>query len=289
MTIALISPSSPTPGMAPQDSLSDLATKLSVLTADEVVVMPHAGNAVRFLAGADEERAADIMAAFSNPQITAIMTVRGGYGSARVLDRLDYDTIRRHPKPVLGFSDATALQNALFARAGITGYSGFQAGFLQTETPTELQRACLSVLAGQPVEHHGLIGLTHGTATGVMIGGTLSVFCGLLGTPYYPDVTNKIIVLEDVGEEPYVLDRLLTQLRLAGVWEKAAGVALGDFTDCVAKDPADGTVSDVLQEHFGTWSKPVIRIPYGHRTGRMVVPIGKRVLIDADQGILKEL
>lgn len=287
MTIALLSPSSPT--VDADSRLSDLVSRVTHFCGEKVIVMPHAGHSIRFLAGTDVDRASDIMSAFMDSNITSIMTIRGGYGSVRLLDKIDYDIIRRNPKPFWGFSDATALQTALYVMADITGYTGFQAGFLQASVSDDLMQSCLSAMRGKQIEQNGLACLTKGVATGVCVGGTLSVLCGLLGTPYWPDMAGKILVLEEVGEEPYVIDRLLTQLRLAGVWDKVVGVALGDFTDCIAKDAADGCVGDVLSEHFDGMDKPVIRIPYGHRTGKMVVPIGKMVMIDADKGIFKEL
>lgn len=285
MNIALLSPSSPVIGI----DVNELTTNLSDVSGKKVVLMPHAGDGVRFLAGTDEDRAADLMKAFIDPKITDIIAVRGGYGSVRLLDKIDYDIIRSNPKLFWGFSDATALQNALYSQSGITGYTGFQAGFLQVSVKSELCREYQSVLAGEKVEQTNLACVTKGQAIGITVGGTLSVLCGLLGTPYWPDMTGKILILEDVGEEPYVVDRFLTQLRLAGVWDKVAGVSLGEFTDCVAKDVADGSVEEVLSEHFRKMNKPVIRIPYGHKTGKMIVPIGKMVMIDADNGVFKEL
>ncbi len=288
MSIAIIAPSSPV-GMTLKQ-VHDLGNTLAAKIGQDVIVMPHVTDSMRFAAGTDANRAADVMTAFQNPDVTAILTVRGGYASNRILDKLDYDTICRNPKPVFGFSDTTALQAGLWQRAGITGYSGFQLNFLnRDDIDTKLWTSFMNALNGQPVALQNLSVMTVGVAEGIAVGGTLSVLVGLMGTPYFSDMQGRILIVEEVSEEPYKVDRMLTQLRLAGVLDEVAGIALGDFAACVAKDPSDGTIEDVLNEHFATLPVPVIRVPYGHRNGQTVVPIGKQVRIDADNGTFEEL
>lgn len=285
--IALIAPSSPAPELTPQavQTLRDLfATR-----GYQIWLGPHARDTDRYLAGTDADRAADVLNAFTDDSVSAVMTVRGGYGSPRLLDRLDYAHIARHPKPFLAFSDGTALQNALYTRAGITGYSGGQATFFLHENRHAVCQSVWDVLAGQPLTIAGLTPVRGGVARGVALGGNLVVWESLIGTPYCPDMRGKILILEEVNESPYKVDRMLAHLRLAGILDQVAGVALGDFSTCVARDPTDGGIEAVLHDYFDSLSVPVVRgLPYGHTRGTTVVPIGRRVMLDADNGLFKE-
>ena len=167
----------------------------------------------RFLAGSDDKRAEDVMWAFTDKTIDAVMTLRGGYGSARLLDKLDYKQIAKHKKPFFGFSDATALQLALWQKSKLISYSGLQASFLQDKLKEPMKESFKAFLSGKKVVWTDLTPVTAAKAKGVLIGGTLSLIVSLIGTPYEPDFKKAILVLEDVGEEPYRVDRMLSQLR----------------------------------------------------------------------------
>jgi len=283
--IALIAPSSPAPDLTPEtiSSLSDLFADIGL----QIHLGSHALDSTRFLAGSDADRATDIMRAFTDKNIDAVMTIRGGYGSPRLLDRLDYDTLRRNKKPFWTISDGTALQTALYHHSGITGFSGMQALFMLNPDNKHLIKtvalAFQNKLPPIPIQKT----FTAGHAEGIMIGGNLTVFTALLGTPYFPDMTDKILVMEDINEYPYRLDRMLAQLRLAGVFKQVKGVVLGDFSACLSKDPDDGTADDVFKDYFTDASFPVVQINYGHRNRETVVPIGTRVSLDSEAGILQ--
>ena len=283
--IALIAPSSPAPELTPETlaTLSNLFSEMGL----QIHLGSHALDSTRFLAGSDSDRATDIMRAFTDDTIDAVMTVRGGYGSPRLLDKLDYDILRRHKKPFWTVSDGTALQTALYTLSGITGYSGMQALFmLNPKNKPLIETAALALqnrLPDIPIQKT----LSAGYAEGIMVGGNLTVFTALLGTPYFPDMTDKILVIEDINEYPYRVDRMLAHLRLAGVFSKIKGLVLGDFSGCLSKDPADGTVDEVFTDYFLNTPFPVVQIHYGHRNRETVVPIGTRVILDTTRGILK--
>lgn len=275
-TVGLVSPASPLPA----GSLDKAAARLESL-GFRVRLSPGIYAQERFLAGDDRLRAAELNAFFEDDSIDAVFASRGGYGTQRILDRIDYALIRRKPKPFVGLSDTTALQNALLARCGLVSYSGFlpysDAGTGQIPPVTEM-----SLLAALNHEDQSFAGetLCPGEASGPLIGGCLTLVSGLLGTPCFPDPEGAVLVLEDVGEDPYRIDRMLAHLELAGVFRQAAAVVFGEFYKCVSKDPADGTIDDVLNEWGRRIGKPVLRnIPYGHQPNHVVLPLGGRAAV----------
>ena len=276
--IALIAPSSPAKELTPE-TINTIREKLA--EADlQIHLGSHALDEMRYLAGSDEDRAKDVMDAFSDKGIDMIMTVRGGYGSPRLLDKLDYDIIRQNPKPFWTVSDGTALQTALYTRAGITGYSGLQGLFFLNSKNEKLIQTGFKALKGKLPDIPVQKVWTPGQAKGIMLGGNLSVFTALIGTPYFPDMADKILVIEDVNEKPYQVDRMLSHLKLAGVFDKIAGIVLGDFSHCLSKDASDGTIEDVFADYFTHFHVPVVQINYGHLNRETVVPIGKPVQLD---------
>lgn len=280
--MAIISPSSPTKEIDIQKITDHLKNY-----GYEPVFGQAAFETNRFLAGIDEVRADDIMWAFIDKSIDAIMTLRGGYGSARLLDKIDYKFIAKHKKPFFGFSDTTALQLALWKKSKLVSYSGMQASFLQDKINIGLEKTFESALLGKKISWQGLTPVTKGKTKGRLIGGTLSLITSLIGTPYEPNFKKAILVLEDVGEQPYQIDRMLTQLRLAGVFDKISGVVLGDWHKCISKDQNDGDITAVLSEHFSQLSIPVVKdFPYGHGIKSTVFSIGSKVRLDANKGTL---
>ncbi len=236
----------------------------------DIVFSPHCFEQNRFLAGTDAQRIADLHAFFADDSIDCILEAGGGYGSSRLLDGLDYDLIRRHKKPLVGLSDSTALQNALIAKADLVCPSGFllKKRFSDYEIPPTLS----DFFAGKELNYE-LNGAFE--ASGRLLGGCLSLVVALLGTPYLPDMTGAILVLEDIGEEPYAIDRMLQHLASAGVFKAVSAVVFGQFVDCLAKDSADGTIQDVLDEWEKRIEKPVFtNLNYGHQAYSAVVPFG---------------
>ena len=286
--ITLIAPSSPENGLTP-DTIAILKNKFEGWGYRLHLGM-HVMDEDRYLAGSDENRAKDIMDAFEDDETDVIMTVRGGYGSPRLLDKLDYESIRRHKKTFFAFSDGTALQMALYACAGVEGYTGMQGNFLWQKVSDTLIKSFERVLKGEKLNWQGLSGMVGGKTEGIMLGGNLVVLESLIGTPYFPSMTGKILLLEEVNEEPYKVDRMLAHLRLAGVFDEVSGVVLGDFSSCVSSNPDTGNVDVVLADYFNGLNVPVVhQVPYGHRNGQSVFPVGKRVLLNADDGIIKEI
>ena len=274
--------------------LPDKAAKKLEKNVAALGYSPYYGKAPmhvdRFLAGADRERAIQLMSAFKDPKTEVIMALRGGYGSARILDKLDWRFIQNHHKLFVGFSDATLIQNAFIAKAKMPSITGFVAKFWAQKVGNLTHESLAHVLGGEGVTLEGLTGMTRGTATGIMVGGCLTSFVELVGTPYMPSLKGKILILEECGEEPYVVDRMMTHLKNAGVFDRVAGVILGEFYQCVSSphNRKDGSVARVLQDHFSKLKIPVVSgVPYTHGFNGIVLPFGTKTFIDANKGIIR--
>lgn len=232
----------------------------------------------RYLAGTDEQRAHDINTMFADPTIHAIFVSRGGYGSARLLHLLNWETIAQNPKPLIGLSDTTALQLGILAKTGLVSFSGL--ALCSDITPNGIdpltEKSVWNALcdhAFEPIE--SLTPIRAGNMSGPLMGGCLSLVTSLVGTTYLPDMTNAIIFLEDISEPPYRIDRMLNQLIMAGVFDHAAGVLFGQFENCTPDKPEEGTLQDVLADFAQRVTCPVYtNLPYGHQKKRRVIPIG---------------
>lgn len=258
-----------------------------------------------YLAGDDQVRAEELMAAFRDPTVKAIFPGTGGYGTTRILDLLDYDVIRRNPKILLGFSDITGLHLALQRKTGLITFHGplLMYGLGSRENLTEfsaeyLWRALLAKSyfdwAGDPVDEGysyfippevaTVRTISPGKARGRLTGGNLSLVCTLMGTEYEIDTDGKILFLEDTNEEPYRIDRYLSQLRLGGKFDKVAGVMLGHYTGCESKKGEDSlTLEHVLADYFSELRVPVIvNFPAGHNRQNTTLPMNAMVELDAD-------
>ncbi|MCI0569118.1 MAG: LD-carboxypeptidase [Myxococcaceae bacterium] len=234
----------------------------------------------RYLAGTDALRAAMLSEALEDREGRAVFCARGGYGAMRLLPSVRLPV--GAPPLLAGFSDITAL-HALFqthGRASLHAPVLTQLGRQGDDVLSRLVQLLESPEPAPPLE--GTTCLVSGRAEGRLVGGNLSVFTRLLGTPYFPDVTGALLLLEDVGERPYRLDRMWTHLKLAGVFDRAAGIVLGDFTLCDEKD-ADYTHLDVLRalaEETGLPCAAGFRV--GHGDVNQPVPLGVRARLDAD-------
>jgi muramoyltetrapeptide carboxypeptidase len=237
-----------------------------------------------YLAGSDERRLAELRAALADPAIDAVVAARGGYGAMRLLPGLEVAEVARARKLLVGFSDITAL-HALWQRAGLRSLHASMIAALG-RLPEERILRWSAALRGE-LRAEAIPGRwsTRGKVVAPVVGGNLAVLCALLGTPYLPPLDGAILLLEDVGEAPYRIDRMLTSLLLSGVLERAAGVLLGDFTRC---EPArDGrTVDEVLRERLGGLGLPVLcGIAVGHGDDENhEVPLGALAELDADRG-----
>jgi len=226
-----------------------------------------------FLAGPDAVRAGVLNALFADPAIHGIVCARGGYGATRVLPYLDWETIHRHPKAFVGFSDITVLHWTLLARAGLVTFHG-PMGTTLGKAP-ERCRALLrqALMLDPPVDlaPPGVTVLSHGEAAGPVVGGNLTLLCHLVGTPYAPQFDGCLLFLEDVTEAPYRLDRMLVQMTLAGCFEGMAGLVLGQFEDC----GETAEIHDVFMRTFGPLGIPVVAgFPIGHGEDNATLPIG---------------
>jgi muramoyltetrapeptide carboxypeptidase len=255
-----------------------------------------------YLAGDDRTRADEFMAAFRDPETTVVWCARGGYGVSRLLDRIDFDLIRRHPKILIGFSDITALHIAIHQRTDLVTFHGpnLQDGFGGQDEPSPANEASLwkAILAdGQSNAAQGytydlaaidsveLSALRGGASRGRLTGGNLSVLAGLMGTPFEIDTAGRILFLEEVGERPYRIDRYLSQLWLAGKLQAAAGVLLGTFS-YNNDEPAESAdeVAALLDDYCGRLDAPVLAgFPAGHAKHNLMLPVGALVELDADK------
>jgi len=298
-TIGLIDPASAT--FLRQDV--QIVTETLEAMGFKVKKGAHLMDRYGYLAGRDRDRAADLNAFFADREVKAILAVRGGWGSARLLPHLDFDLIRRHPKVLVGYSDLTALLNAVHARSGLVTFHG-PVG-VSTWTPFSAEHARRVLVDGEaltmanpvqvkdtpvPVEDR-VWTITPGTARGRLLGGNLTVLSALVGTPYLPDFEGAILFLEDVGEQIYRVDRMFTQLALAGILKQVRGVVFGRCTKC---DPGEGYGSLTLEEVFDDHLQP-LGVPawhgamIGHIDQQFTLPVGLEVEIDAARGTIRLL
>lgn len=247
---------------------------------------PGSSSRKRFLAGDDSRRLAELIAAFRDPETKAVFCARGGYGAMRLLPRITLDELP--PKPLVGFSDITAL-HLLWAterRPSIHAPVVTQLG----KQPDSVKRALGKLLfKGEPVRLQGGRTIRPGKAEGRLVGGNLTVLTQLIGTPYLPELRGCVLLLEDVGERPYRLDRMLTHLQLAGLLDGVAGIAVGELTQCEEKD-AGYTAEEVVSELLAELPVPsVIGLPVGHGDVNMPVLLGAEYALDATAGTLTAL
>ncbi|HEX7742018.1 MAG TPA: LD-carboxypeptidase, partial [Sphingobium sp.] len=297
-TVGLIEPAGFT------DDAFDLDLVMDTIRAMGLKPKPASHLAQRhgYLAGRDADRAADVNAMFADPDVRAVFAVRGGWGCARILPYLDFAAIRANPKLLVGFSDITALHLAFAARAGFVTIHGPNAASSWPRFSWDAFRviafdgAMPTMVSPQGaedrlVQRSGRIRTFRGgRASGRLLGGNLTVLAALMGTPWLPDFDGAILFLEDVGEAPYRIDRMLTQLSLAGVLGKVAGVVFGQCADCSAKDASYGgfTLSEVLQQHLAPLGAPAFQgAAFGHVASQFSLPVGVRAEIDADVGSIR--
>lgn len=249
------------------------------------VLMPHALESFYYAAGTPQRRAEDINSAFSNKKIKALFCIRGGAGSSQILNFLDYDMIKKNKKPVFGLSDSTALQNALYTKTKNVSYTGFLPIYDLKDGSLNLKvsQSLTDVFKGKKIEYNQFKVLNKGVMEGVVVGGCLSVFMLLCGTPYFPNLKNKILLLEDVGEKTYCIDLMLEQLKNQKGFNQIQGIIFGSFLNCEPSDETDGTIDDVLKNFASKINKPVIyQFPYGHIKERVLMPIGQKIKIKAN-------
>jgi muramoyltetrapeptide carboxypeptidase len=269
------------------------------------IKMPHALDRIDYLAGSDEDRATDINDAFADPEIDAIICTRGGYGSMRLLDLLDYDLISENPKPFIGFSDITVIQNVLYEKCGLVTFSGPQLsrGGLTTldsadSKPSRIfsTQFWLDMLEGNlwlkslplPDDHQGLISVRSGRVEAPLMGGNLAVLAAIAGSKHFPDFSGSIMILEEIDEPPYRLDRMLTQLFISGAFEGVKGIVLGRFYQKVQGEIVEH--EDVVSEIISSFipDVPIMKnAPYGHIGPCWTLPIGATIVLDSEKNSIE--
>ncbi len=249
-------------------------------------------------------RLEDLHAMFADQTVRAIFAVRGGYGAMHLLEGIDYELLRRNPKIFLGFSDLTALHLAIQQRTKLVTFHGPVAiGGFSAYTEEHVRKALFEAQPmgklTNPVESnplrptHSLRTIRSGRATGQLTGGNLSTVCALMGTPFEIDTRGKLLFLEDVDEQPYAIDRLLMQLRLAGKLKDAAGVVIGECANCRPRAFKPSFASpysfgEVLNHLLADLSVPVLYgLTFGHTSDQLTLPMGVMARLDADAGVLE--
>lgn len=263
----------------------------------------HALDRYGYLGGTDEARAADVNAMFADKEVNAILCVRGGWGCNRILPLLNYDVMRKNPKIICGYSDITSLLVAIYAKTGLVTFHGpvgistwnqfslnyFKKILFDGETPTMENPKTIGDNLAQTKDRVGTI--TKGRARGRLVGGNLSVLTAMIGSEFLPHWKNHILFLEETDENIYRIDRMLTQLKLAGVLSRISGVVFGKCTKC---EPGTGYGSLTLEEVFNDHLKP-LGIPafagamIGHVENKFTVPVGCEAEIDAEAGTIRLL
>jgi muramoyltetrapeptide carboxypeptidase len=247
-----------------------------------VLLAPHIYDRESYLAGKDETRLNDFHAMLRNKDIQAILCARGGYGSLRLLDKIDFDLIRKNPKIIVGYSDITALLLAVYHRTRLVTFHGPLVKDLAGERVQDLEFLL------QMITSNGLFqldlaqgeALVHGKAKGFLLGGNLTLICHLLGTPFMPSMKGAILFIEEKGEPLYRIDRLLTQLRLCGQLDHIKGLIVGNFQDCADIASINHLVLDIL----AGFRIPICAgLPIGHGMQNIPLPIGLPVIMDTQK------
>jgi muramoyltetrapeptide carboxypeptidase len=299
--VGLISPASATFLREEVDIVVDAVRALGLVP----YIAPNLRDRYGYLAGKDQDRAADVNKFFADPKISALMPIRGGWGSSRILPYLDYQIIRQNPKIMIGFSDITALLLGIYAQTGLITFHGphgltawqsdqteyFRRVLFSGEKMTfENQRDSSDADRLMPTKNR-IQTIKPGKAKGRLIGGNLSVLSGIVGSAYVPDLKGAILFLEDIGEDIYRIDRLMTHLKLAGVFQQLAGFIFGQCPQCSpGANYGSLTLEEVIFDHIQPLSIPAwLGAEIGHLERMVTLPIGGEVEIDANLGKIQML
>ena len=248
-----------------------------------------------FLSGTDDQRLEDLHAMFENVDIDAVICARGGYGTARLLPKLNLELIKGNPKPFIGYSDITALHQHIYAKTGLITFHGP----VGASTFNDFTRDYLEdlVMKGKKVKIKAVEAeeISAGQAEGRLIGGNLTLLASLIGTPYQQSFRDHILCIEEIGESTYRIDRMLTQIAQSGVLNGVKGIALGYFTNCDAQPGDRGyeqsiSLTEVFRDHFGDLGVPVMAgFPFGHEPHNATFPVGVPARLDTEKGMIKTL
>jgi len=284
--IAVLAISSPSESDRILEAKRNLESRGARITLAENIAHRHHG----YLAGTDDERAQELNRYLNSAEFDAFFFTRGGYGAMRILDRIDYAAIRRNPRPIVGFSDLTALHQAMAVHANVASFHGpmLNLDFFNGLTP-DIEEWFWSMLGGAaPMTHRFAPDqiVIEGQAEGILFGGCLSLTAALIGTPYDFWIDDGIWFWEDVDEAVYRIDRMLTHLHLSGRLKNIRGVIIGKLKGCGS--PAE--IEALLHETFDPYGIPVVRdLPFGHQGDNLLMPIGAAVRLSTSDGALTVL
>jgi muramoyltetrapeptide carboxypeptidase len=247
-----------------------------------------------YLAGTDLQRADDLMYMFAEKDVKAVFCTRGGYGTPRLLDKIDYDVIKKNPKIFVGYSDITALQMAIFKKTGLITFAGpMVVSDFSGEIDPYAEELFWEIITSNKAygkiklpENEKLSSITKGGSQGKILGGNLAMITSSAGTGYFPDLKNAVLFLEEVCEAPYRVDRMLNQLRLMNVFNEISGLILGAFTECNEsnRDKKTLTLGEVIHNYLSDLEIPVIyNFPHGHIKSKITIPYGIDVNINASR------
>jgi muramoyltetrapeptide carboxypeptidase len=265
-----------------------------------VTVGPHASKIHGYLAGTDAERAGDLNRFIQDKEVRAIFALRGGYGTPRILDQVDYRELRRHPKIISGFSDITALLLAIYRKCKLATFSGPMPAvefwkepdpYTEEEFWALLTSPKKNMILGNPPDDP-ISSFRKGSGSGILLGGNLSLVVSLLGTPYIPSLRDAVLVLEEIQEVPYRVDRMFSQLKNSGVLRSVAALMLGKFTHCEPEDLSKPCLplEKVLSEYASLVAGPVLsNLAYGHVAKKLTMPFGLPARIDGSKGSIRLL
>ena len=292
--LAIVAPGSYISDEELQDSIKNL-NQLGFQTTYSEKVLLQSG----YFAGSDKDRAEDLMEKFLDKSVKGIVCARGGYGCSRILPMLDYNVIRSNPKVLIGYSDVTALIYGIYRKSGLIAFHGpvgtssfndysvnnFNKVLMNPESTCLFKNSN----GGEDENVYGVTSIVKGKGKGRLVGGNLSIMVSLIGTEFDVDYSGKIIFIEEVGEEPYRVDRMLTQLIQAGKFNNVAGVMMGIFRKCEVKENSDLTAKsfnlmEVLKDRLSSLKIPVVYgMSFGHVKDKFTIPFGALAELDADK------
>lgn len=282
-TIGLAAPAGILPDYAEFDRMKNDLESLGF----HVVFGEFVNHRHGYFAGKDHERALDLNRFFADPEIDGIIAVRGGWGCSRIVPYLDFDQIQKHPKVFCGFSDNTTLHLALLAYSGLISFHGPNgASEWNSFTKNSFKEVVVDGFKSVYHSRSRVETIRPGRATGRLIGGNLTILTTSLGTSYEPDFSGALLFLEDIGEAPYKIDRMLTHLSRAGALQKINGLIFGKCTDCGSPAGRGFNLNSVLRDHILPLGIPAISgVDIGHEADNLTIPAGVEAVLDADNGV----
>ena len=287
-TIGIIAPASPTT----KEKVKKSCDKLNEM-GFRVKIGKSVYERYGYLSGTDDIRAADINDMFEDKKVKGIICIRGGYGTPRILDLIDYEIINNNPKVFVGYSDITALHIAINQKSDLVTFHGPMVASDMIEGFSIFSRDNLlkSIMNKEPIskisnpEGEEILTINGGIADGIIIGGNLSLIVDTIGTPYEINTMDKILFIEEIGEQPYNIDRMLNQLRLSGKLQEAKGIILGDFNNCETENPEENLILEqIINDQIKSIGKPTIyNLQAGHCNPMLTLPFGVKVRLNADK------